>query len=304
MDSQRHKMSENLAFTVTASSPTPLDVPINDFSSFMMFFNDMFVQDEYYSNFNMTADLKMSAVIGQGNQFAVRRLALHAGTTVITSSDHRKRMGKGDNVVLKMPKIREALDNHNTFSGQREIEAIVQEMRVLSHPALRKHDKILDVYGFAWELDKVDERNIVWPVLMVEYAIHGTLQDFLDDTEGLELKQKLELMSDISEGLVALHDCGIAHADLKPDNILVCERPEGGFTAKIADFGYSVIVQEADFSEPWAGGTLGWRPPEWDSVISAEDFFKVDSKRIFRCKLSVLIVLSIHSWTHSLVYSS
>jgi serine/threonine protein kinase len=85
----------------------------------------------------------------------------------------------------------------------------------------------------------------------------------------------MELVNDITHGLNALHDCGIVHADLNPDNILVCETEERAI-AKIADFGFSIILQEVEFTTPWAGGTLGWRAPEWNTVISSESLPKVD----------------------------
>jgi serine/threonine protein kinase len=243
----------------------------------MMFFNDMFLQDEYYSNFNLTNDLPMSSIIGEGTQFSVKRLALQGGMAVRTSADPRTRMTNGDNIVLKKPRLDSAFENLRTFTESRVIDGIVQELRILSHPPLRMQNKILDVYGFAWELDRLHTLGEVWPVLMVEYAALGTLQDCLENMDQIPWDKKIDLASDIAEGLTALHCCGIVHSDLKPSNVLVCAEADGGFTAKLADFGSSIIIREANEFETWTRGTPGWMAPEWGTEVPLNDLHKTDS---------------------------
>jgi serine/threonine-protein kinase len=55
----------------------------------------------------------------------------------------------------------------------------------------------------------------------------------------------LRILTDITAGLVAIHDAGIVHRDLKPANVLVSR----GGVAKIADFGVSTF-------DPLAAGEL------------------------------------------------
>jgi serine/threonine protein kinase len=266
-----------------SSSLSALPGPVRDFSSFMMFFNDMFLQDEYYSNFNLTNDLPMSSIIGQGTQFSVKRLALQGGMAVRTSADPQTRMTNGDNIVLKKPRLDKAFGDRGEFSESRVIDGIVQELRILSHPPLRTQNEILDVYGFAWELDRTHKFGEVWPVLMVEYAALGTLQDCLENMDPLSLDKKLDLAFDVGGGLAALHSCGIVHSDLKPSNVLVCTRADGGLTAKLADFGLSIIIKEADQFEPWNRGTPGWMAPEWGTEVPLNSLYKTDSECMLSC---------------------
>lgn len=51
-------------------------------------------------------------------------------------------------------------------------------------------------------------------------------------------EEALQVLRQVAAGLAALHGAGIAHRDLKPDNVLVTER-EGRIVAKITDFGIS-----------------------------------------------------------------
>lgn len=253
-----------------ASSLRALPAGIHDFSSFMMFFNDMFLQDEYYSNFNMTNDLPMSSVIGEGAQFWARRVSLQGGMAVRTSSDHHTRLTNGDNIVLKKPRLKRA------FTDSSALHSIVTELRVLSHPPLRTNKRILDVYGFAWEMDQNFGVGQVSPVLMVEYANYGTLQSYLGDAETLPLEQKLKIASDVAEGLDALHKSHIIHSDLKPENILVCGLPDGNISIKLADFGLSIILNEANKHEVWRNGTPGWMAPEWRTRVPLENLYLTD----------------------------
>ena len=45
------------------------------------------------------------------------------------------------------------------------------------------------------------------------------------------------LVQEILSALAFLHNIGITHADLKPENVLLCEKNQGSETVKIIDFG-------------------------------------------------------------------
>mmetsp|Transcript_46334 Transcript_46334/g.134972 ORF Transcript_46334/g.134972 Transcript_46334/m.134972 type:complete len:486 (+) Transcript_46334:98-1555(+) len=63
--------------------------------------------------------------------------------------------------------------------------------------------------------------------------------------EDVPLRARLELARQVLEGLAIMADHGIAHRDIKPDNILLSwDRHGQRFRAKIADFGLACVVDE------------------------------------------------------------
>lgn len=58
-------------------------------------------------------------------------------------------------------------------------------------------------------------------------------------------REMLELIVHVAKGLAFLHDSSVSviHRDIKPANVLINEDPDTGkLTAKLADFGLSVLV--------------------------------------------------------------
>lgn len=52
------------------------------------------------------------------------------------------------------------------------------------------------------------------------------------------------LVQEILSALAFLHNLGITHADLKPENVLLCEKTQGSETVKIIDFGCAKIDRD------------------------------------------------------------
>ncbi|RWS04346.1 serine/threonine-protein kinase 17B-like protein, partial [Dinothrombium tinctorium] len=80
-------------------------------------------------------------------------------------------------------------------------------------------------------------------ILLLEMAEGGELQRVLDEEDCIpEAKVKL-LMRQILEGIAFLHDCNIAHLDIKPQNILLVKQyPD--VDIKLCDFGISRFIAE------------------------------------------------------------
>jgi hypothetical protein len=88
---------------------------------------------------------------------------------------------------------------------------VIQELKVLCHRPLRRHENILDFAGLMWET--VDD--YIWPVLRLERADYGTLAQFQSQPLRLTFATKQNLLLDYGRALLALHACGLIHGDVR-----------------------------------------------------------------------------------------
>ena len=70
--------------------------------------------------------------------------------------------------------------------------------------------------------------------------------------------RRLNITCSICQGLYALHNSGIVHRDIKPDNIIICDDNN----VKIIDFDISKIYKSNQRSDTQTLGTVGFAAPE------------------------------------------
>ena len=221
------------------------------------------------------------------NQYTSRRYAEDSINVSLLSSD-RFTKGKwlaSKHIAPATYEERELFDLQGNAMDQERLAAISVEVRILAHEPFRSHKNIVDLIAFSWE-KYPDECGRRWPFLILESADCGTLLDF-SRLESSPLANNascaLSLSTDILTGLDALHKCGVIHGDLKFENILVFELPDGTFQAKISDFGLSVLIYDLEDSDTnedpmiqLPGFTQPWEPPEAYGPISMRNLSKVD----------------------------
>jgi serine/threonine-protein kinase len=83
------------------------------------------------------------------------------------------------------------------------------------------------------------------PGLVLEYVQGRSLAKRIEGDGALEVPQALALLEGLAGALVAAHALGVVHRDLKPDNLLLAERPGMPATLKILDFGIAKVVGDA-----------------------------------------------------------
>jgi ATP-dependent Lon protease len=99
--------------------------------------------------------------------------------------------------------------------------------------------------------------------LVTEYADGGSLWDLLTPNDGtgakpLDERTVKQISLELLAGLLALHQHGIVHRDIKPQNLLRCDD-----TWKIADFGISKFLDAPVTGYTFQGAhTAPWAPPE------------------------------------------
>jgi serine/threonine-protein kinase len=98
-----------------------------------------------------------------------------------------------------------------------------------------EHEHICKIY----EVGDVNGK----PYIAMQYIAGKTLKE----SQSLPLKQKVQLIRQVAEGVHAAHKTGLIHRDLKPSNILI-EQRESGPVAYVMDFGIANEIQASALS--------------------------------------------------------
>jgi serine/threonine protein kinase len=151
----------------------------------------------------------------------------------------------------------------NESVSQNQLRDTLLEVFVLTYEPIRQHPNVVTL--LAWGHDRRGESSTLFsPLLFIEMALMSMGEMCSEDSLTWSLKS--HLCHGMICGIRALHEHGIVHGDIKPDNVLIFATHSSPFfcVAKIADFGLSVqdldngIVQVQDLPR----GTEGWAAPE------------------------------------------
>lgn len=164
----------------------------------------------------------------------ISRLGRGAGAVLTLALEQ----AAGRQVVIKHVIRRTPEDER--FIAQAENEYTVG--RQLEHPYLRRCYDLVRIRRW-WRTREL--------FLILEYVDGVRLEDECPE----HLEDILPIFAKVAEGLHALHVCGYAHADIKPNNILVTKT--GG--VKIIDFGQSCPL---GYAKERVQGTPDYMAPE------------------------------------------
>ncbi|OWF51581.1 serine/threonine-protein kinase CTR1-like [Mizuhopecten yessoensis] len=104
--------------------------------------------------------------------------------------------------------------------------------------------------------------NIAIVMEFMESCLFQILHMSADSDATLTEDSKLSIVIQISRGLAYLHEKNIAHCDIKSRNVLMDSR-EGGYVAKITDFGLSMMRNSSDAHDQVRNiGTARYSAPE------------------------------------------
>lgn len=137
-------------------------------------------------------------------------------------------------------------DNHSqasTFTQRFENEARI--VARLSHPNL------VEIY----DADHVDGQYFI----VMAYVPGVTLKEYLAGRPPLSEHESREIITQVLQGLAVVHDAGLVHRDMKPQNVLMA--PDG--RVKITDFGLAKVLGQAGITQAGlAFGTPHYLSPE------------------------------------------
>ncbi|KAI0727669.1 kinase-like domain-containing protein [Fomitopsis betulina] len=120
--------------------------------------------------------------------------------------------------------------------------------------------------GITPMLGVVERPDEVW--IISKWMEKGSLSKYLYDHRSDSSLNRLQLLVDACKGLKHLHSQGIAHGDIKSDNIVVDEKGR----ASLCDFGMTTFIHSLDSINPSTqsstGGTMQYMAPE---LVNPED---------------------------------
>lgn len=150
---------------------------------------------------------------------------------------------------------------------ERLIAGAMLEIRVGSHELIRSNDSFVRLLAVTFEETKRENELVAMkPILVVELANirHGkslTLNEFIENrSEIIPAATKHSLISDLLQGMLALHSIGVIHSDIKPENVLIFGDEDEKICAKFSDFGFCWLQNTED--NPLDGATPIWAAPE------------------------------------------
>jgi serine/threonine-protein kinase len=179
----------------------------------------------------------MSADVRFGDYEVVAPLA-SGGMGGVYLAMHRT---TGDRVALKV--LDPVFANHSEVVDRLYAERTVSAMA--SHPGL------VDIRSASRSADNV-------PFLVMEY-LEGETLAAICEREAITMETIVGICAQIATALAALHEAGVVHCDVKPENLFV--QHDG--SVKVIDFGVSRQVTEASDETSIAGTPAYMSPEQW-----------------------------------------
>ncbi|KAI1142742.1 Pkinase-domain-containing protein [Hypoxylon sp. FL0543] len=131
--------------------------------------------------------------------------------------------------------------------------------------------------------DTFNEKNAVY--LVLELAPEGELFNYIVMKQKLTEAETRKLFIQLFQGIKYLHDRGIVHRDVKPENILLVDKD---LHVKLADFGLAKIIGEESFTTTLCG-TPSYVAPE----ILAEGRHRKYTKAVDIWSLGVVLYICL-----------
>ncbi len=119
---------------------------------------------------------------------------------------------------------------------------------------------------------------LVVPVDTINYQYHiCTIADYIDANVRpdqvclLSEWQRLVLLHSLTLALMNVHQAGVVHSDMKPDNVLIRQDEEGNCRLFLIDFDGSYLAEDAPSDPEKVHGDLAYFAPEIYRMLMEED---------------------------------
>ena len=113
----------------------------------------------------------------------------------------------------------------------------------------------------AVRVEDFDETEDGRPFIVMELVEGQNLRHVVHEAKRLPLERALEIARQTAAALSAAHQLGITHRDIKPDNILLVQLPDGSEQVKVLDFGIAKLregsLDHANYTATQTGMVMG-----------------------------------------------
>lgn len=116
--------------------------------------------------------------------------------------------------------------------------------------------RFLDLRGVVRIFDRFEENNTAY--IVMEYLAGETLRERLDKTGPMTMEEAKTIISPVMDALITLHNEGVIHRDISPDNIFLTESGD----VCLIDFGSAKHLSLTADSDRSVVVKRGYAPPE------------------------------------------
>ncbi|HEY3234140.1 MAG TPA: serine/threonine-protein kinase, partial [Polyangiaceae bacterium] len=135
---------------------------------------------------------------------------------------------------------------HREYSSNPQmVSRFIAEARAVNQI---RHKNIIDIFAFG----RIEDGRHYFVMELLEGE---SLEDLLYREGRLSVEQTLKLLRPVARALDAAHAAGIAHRDLKPDNVFLATDEEGQVVPKLLDFGIAKLLDATSSGHRTATGT-------------------------------------------------
>jgi len=114
-------------------------------------------------------------------------------------------------------------------------DAVARFNREASNASRITHPNVCAIYDFGETAD-----GVIY--LAMEFIEGESLTSLIARDDALAVPRATDIFLQVAEALQAAHDLGIAHRDLKPDNIMLVRGRDGRDVVKVVDFGIAKAI--------------------------------------------------------------
>eukprot|EP01038_Epipyxis_sp_PR26KG_P007649 gene7649-10410_t len=133
--------------------------------------------------------------------------------------------------IINKKKLRIDIDQMDIEALLKQLKKEVEILRQVSHP------NIVTFVDFMETKDKL--------FIITEYLGGGELFDYIHKNGPLSEQNAKQLLFGVFSAVSYLHERGVIHRDIKAENVIFFKKPNGEFTLKLIDFGFSTIIKYA-----------------------------------------------------------